>query len=35
MDVQGGVLKATDGLVIQTTTVDPQNPINGQIWLLQ
>jgi hypothetical protein len=35
MDVQGGVLKATDGLVIQTTTVDPSNPINGQIWLLQ
>ncbi|MDY0383718.1 hypothetical protein [Trichlorobacter sp.] len=35
MEVQGGVLKATDGLVIQTTTVDPQNPINGQIWLLQ
>ena len=35
MEVQGGVLKATDGLVIQTTTVDPTNPINGQIWLRQ
>jgi len=35
MDVQGGVLKATDGLVIQTTTVDPTNPIDGQIWLRQ
>ena len=35
MEVQGGVLKATDGLVIQTTTVDPTNPINGQIWLVQ
>lgn len=35
MEVQGGVLKATDGLVIQTTTVDPTNPIDGQIWLRQ
>lgn len=35
MEVQGGVLKATDGLVIQTTTTDPSNPIDGQIWIRQ
>jgi co-chaperonin GroES (HSP10) len=33
LDVQGGVLKATDGLVIQQTTANPAIPMNGQIWL--
>lgn len=33
LDVQGGVLKATDGLVIRQTAVNPAIPLDGQIWL--
>ncbi len=33
LEVQGGVIKATGGLIIETRTSDPSNPVTGQIWL--
>ncbi|MBN2589669.1 MAG: hypothetical protein JXA96_07395 [Sedimentisphaerales bacterium] len=32
-EVQGGPIKATGGLIIETRTSDPSNPVTGQIWL--
>lgn len=33
LDVQGGPIKATGGLIIETRTSDPSSPVTGQIWL--
>jgi len=33
LDVQGGAIKATGGLIIETRTSDPGTPATGQIWL--
>ena len=33
LEVQGGPIKATGGLIIETRTSDPSNPVTGQIWL--
>ena len=33
LEAQGGSIKATDGLIIQTLTSDPVNPEVGRIWL--
>lgn len=33
LEVQGGPIKATGGLIIETRTSDPPNPVTGQIWL--
>ena len=33
LDVQGGPIKATGGLIIETRTSDPASPVTGQIWL--
>lgn len=33
LEVQGGAIKATGGLIIETRTSDPPNPVTGQIWL--
>lgn len=33
LEVQGGAIKATGGLIIETRTTDPSNPETGQIWL--
>jgi hypothetical protein len=33
LEVKGGAMKATDGLIIETRTSDPANPVTGQIWL--
>lgn len=33
LEVQGGAIKATDGLIIETRTQDPESPQTGQIWL--
>ena len=33
LEVQGGAIKATGGLIIETRTSDPTNPVTGQIWL--
>lgn len=33
LEVLGGAIKATDGLIIETRTTDPANPAAGQIWL--
>jgi hypothetical protein len=34
LEVRGGSIKATGGLIIETRTTDPTNPVTGQIWLL-
>jgi len=33
LEVVGGPIKATDGLIIETRTDDPSSPAEGQIWL--
>jgi len=33
LDVQGGAIKATGGLIIETRTSDPASPATGQTWL--
>ena len=33
LEVQGGPIKATGGLIIETRTSDPPSPVTGQIWL--
>jgi len=33
LEVVGGKIKATDGLIIETRTSDPTSPVTGQIWL--
>ncbi len=33
LEVQGGAIKAAGGLIIETRTSDPTNPVTGQIWL--
>jgi hypothetical protein len=33
VEVQGGPIKATGGLIIETRTSDPGSPSNGQMWL--
>jgi hypothetical protein len=33
LEVQGGAIKATGGLIIETRTSDPPSPVTGQIWL--
>jgi len=33
LDVQGGAIKATGGLIIETRTSDPASPATGQMWL--
>jgi len=33
LDVQGGPIKATGGLIIENRTSDPSSPATGQIWL--
>jgi hypothetical protein len=33
LEVDGGPIKATGGLIIETRTSDPVNPVTGQIWL--
>jgi hypothetical protein len=33
LEVQGGAIKATGGLIIETRTSDPSSPVAGQIWL--
>jgi len=33
LEVQGGPIKATGGLIIETRTSDPSSPVTGRIWL--
>jgi hypothetical protein len=33
LEVTGGPIKATGGLIIETRTSDPASPVSGQIWL--
>ena len=33
LEVVGGPIKATGGLIIETRTDDPASPADGQIWL--
>jgi hypothetical protein len=33
LEVAGGPIKASGGLIIETRNSDPANPFNGQIWL--
>lgn len=33
LNVVGGAIKATGGLIIETRTSPPRSPITGQIWL--
>ena len=33
LEVVGGPIKATGGLIIETRTSDPASPATGQIWL--
>jgi len=33
LEVQGGPIKATGGLIIETRTTDPTPPATGQMWL--
>jgi hypothetical protein len=33
LEVVGGPIKATGGLIIETRTSDPASPLTGQIWL--
>ncbi len=33
LEVAGGPIKATGGLIIETRTSDPASPVTGQIWL--
>jgi len=33
LEVVGGPIKATGGLIIETRTDDPASPVAGQIWL--
>ena len=33
LEVQGGAIKASGGLIIETRTSDPASPVTGQIWL--
>lgn len=33
LEVDGGAIKATGGLIIETRTSDPASPVTGQIWL--
>ena len=33
LEVQGGSIKATGGLIIETRTSDPASPATGQMWL--
>ncbi len=33
LEVQGGPIKATGGLIIETRTSDPPSPVTGQLWL--
>jgi len=33
LEVQGGPIKATGGLIIETRTSNPPSPVTGQIWL--
>jgi hypothetical protein len=35
LEVQGGPIKATGGLIIETRDADPANPVEGQIWLVK
>ncbi|HBW23909.1 MAG: hypothetical protein A2X28_06130 [Elusimicrobia bacterium GWA2_56_46] len=34
LDVQGGLIKASGGLVIETRAADPGTPVTGQIWVV-
>lgn len=34
LDVQGGPIRATGGLIIETRTTDPASPATGQIWMV-
>ncbi len=33
LEVQGGAIKATGGLIIETRISDPSSPTTGQVWL--
>jgi hypothetical protein len=33
LEVTGGPIKATGGLIIETRTSDPSSPVTGQMWL--
>ncbi len=33
LEVSGGPIKATGGLILNTTNADPATPVPGQIWL--
>ena len=33
LEVTGGPIKATDGLIIETRIFDPPSPVTGQMWL--
>jgi len=33
LEVQGGAIKASGGLIVETRTSDPANPATGQVWL--
>jgi hypothetical protein len=33
LEVKGGVIKATDGLIIEVVSSDPTSPQEGQLWL--
>lgn len=34
LEVVGGAIKATGGLIIETRTADPASPATGQMWLI-
>jgi len=34
LEVVGGLIKASGGLVIETRTSNPTNPVSGQMWLI-
>lgn len=34
LEVVGGPIKATGGLIIETRSSDPPNPVTGQMWLI-
>ena len=34
LEVSGGPIKATGGLIIETRASDPPSPVNGQLWLI-
>ena len=35
LEVVGGPIKATDGLIIETRTADPVSPVTGAMWLIR